>query len=215
MLGTVLASDAPVLIGSLVFVAVVALAVVSAVFLAWRGARRRLATLRRHTAVRSAVALWDLARPGLSGPAPSPTGGLAGALRGFGLAGSLSTARLRHDLWRRVGMAERTVRQAADAGGPLGDLPSLCRRLHDVAFDLDRLLAMGDGLAPGTPEVDGPRRQAADVTRAADHIRLAALAAAGAAATTRVDELTADADREVRSLAAGLARARAAFPPVA
>lgn len=205
MLGGMVASDAPVLVGSLVFVAVVALAVLAAVVMTWRAARRRLRALRRHAAVRSAAALWAMVGPSASVRAPI----------GQRLAGSLSTARLRHDLWRGVGAAERSVRQAATVGAAVGELPSLCHRLHDVALDLDRLLAMGDGLAPGMPEVDGPRRRAAEVSHAAERIRLAALAAVGDATAARVDELTGAADREVRSLAAGLARARAAFPPVA
>ncbi len=194
-----LASDA-FLVGSLVFVAVVAVTVVSAAYLAWRGARRRLRALRRHTAVRSVAALWAVTRPGvLAVP-------LLGATR--------STARARHELWRAVGTAERAVRHAAVIDSPVGDLPSLTRRLHDVGLDLDGLLAIADGLPPALPEVRSLRRQVDDVVQASDRIRHAALAAAGDAAATRAALLVADADREVRALAAGVARARDALPRV-
>ncbi|MGH9089753.1 MAG: hypothetical protein ACRDYZ_16880, partial [Acidimicrobiales bacterium] len=204
ILDGVLAVDG-VLVASLVFVSVVAAAVLAAAALVWRATRRRLRALLRHTAVRRTAVLWAMARS----PAP------ADAPLAARLAGSWSTARARHDLWRAVGVAERAVRQAEAAGGAVGELPFLSRRLHEVATDVDRLLAMGDGLAPGEPEVDGALRQATEVRHASGRIRLVALAAAGDAATTRVVALTGDADREVRSLAAGLARARAAFPPVA
>lgn len=104
------------------------------------------------------------------------------------------------------------MRQAAVAGGAVGELPTLARRLHGVALDLDRLLAMGDGIAPGSSGLNEARRQMVAVVEAANDIRSAAVASAGDAARTRVLSLTEDADREVRSLAAGLARARAAFP---
>ncbi|MGH9108743.1 MAG: hypothetical protein ACRDY3_04620 [Acidimicrobiales bacterium] len=197
---TMFGSDA-VLVGSLVFAAVVAAAVLSAVFLAWRSARRRWRALRRHAVVRSAVALWAMTRAGVARP----------GRHGARPPASVSTARARHDLWRSVGAAERSVHSAQAAGGAVGELPVLCRRLHEAAVDLDRLLLMGDGLDPGLPELVAARRQAGDVLAASTAIRRAALASAGDAAGTRVLALTVDAEREVRSLAAGLARARTAL----
>lgn len=191
------------LVGSLVFAGLVGLAVLAAAWMVWRAGRRRLRALRRHSAVRSAAALWALARP-------APASGPPLAAR---VVDGLSTARSRYELWRGVGAAERAVRQATTSGAALGDLPSLSRRLHEVAVDVDRLLAIGDGLSPAVPEVGGARQQAVEVLRASDCLRRAALAAAGDATGTRVSALADDADREVRSLAAGLARARSTLTP--
>lgn len=186
------------MVGGLVLAAV-AVVLVAVTWVIWRAARRRWRALQRHTAVRSAAALWALARHGVGVSRP-------------GWHGRASTAAVRRHLWRAVGAAEGAVRQAVAAGGAVGELPLLSRRLREVAAEVDRLLAMGDGVGPASPELQGARRQATDVVDAATSIRLAAIAAAGEVARTRARWLREDADREVRSLSAGLARARAAFP---
>ena len=198
-----LGSDAALVVGGLVLVGLAVLTVTAAAWTAWRAVRRRWRALHRQAAVRGALALWSLARTALASTA---RGSHLGWPRGH------SSAMARRRLWGAVGAAERAVHDADDAGGSVGDLPSLVRRLHDVAAELDRVLRMGDGLGAGSPALVNARRHAADVVAAATRIRLAAVAAAGDAARARVAALSEDADREVRSLAAGLARARSALP---
>lgn len=198
-----LGSDGPLVIGGLVVVGLAALVVAAAIWSAWRTLRRRYRALHGHPAVRTAAALWSLAR---SAP---PTGVPVGRLR---WPGSRPTALARRQLWRSVGAAERAVHEASAAGGSVGELPGLVRRLRDVAADVDRVLAMGDGIDARSPALDVARRHAAEIVDASSAIRLTAIAAAGDATRTRVASLAADADREVRSLAEGLARARTAFP---
>ena len=193
-------SASPLVVGALVFVGLAVLAATIVAWTAWRAVRRRWRALHRHAAVRGGLALWSLARSATFPTAPGSR---------VRWTGGHSNAMPRRRLWRAVGAAERAVREAADAGGSVGDLPSLVRRLHAVAADVDRVLRMGDGLGTGSPAVLNARRHAAEVVYAATRIRLAAMAAAGDAARTRVAALAEDADREVRSLATGLARARA------
>lgn len=119
-------------------------------------------------------------------------------------------------MWRAVDQATRAVAETVDAGAPVGDLPSLGRRLRSTAEALDRLLVIGSTADPATAEMATVRRQAGDVLAAAAGIRSAAMAATVAvgteAAEIRVRELVADTDREVRSLAAGVDRSRSSAP---
>ena len=159
--------------------------------------RRRLRALKASPAARGVVALLDAVRtPG-------------------GLRAGVTPARLRLDMWQAVGAATRAVRQASGAGAVLGDLPSLARRLRRAAEDLDRVLAMAGGLDVSAPAVVDVRRQVAEAVRASESIRTAALASAGDAAGARLDRLAADAEHELESVNAGLARARLALSPLA
>ena len=98
-------------------------------------------------------------------------------------------------MWRTVAGAEDAVRRCAKAGAPVGDLPGLCRRLRSVAGDVERTLRLG---------AVGSRRQAAEVMVAAGDVRGAAAAAMADLSGPRARALAADAEREVRSISAGL-----------
>lgn len=158
-----------------------------------RRVRRRWRALKASPAARGVMALLDAVRtPG-------------------GLRAGVTPARLRLDLWQAVGAATRAVRQASGAGAALGDLPSLTRRLRQAAEDLDRALAMAGGLDVSAPTVVDVHRQVAEAMRASQSIRTAALASAGDAAGARLEQLAADAEQELESVNAGVARARRAL----
>jgi hypothetical protein len=177
----------PLLVGALVVVGAVAVAFVTVVAVVWHRMRRRWRALRSSATLRSGVALlWSL-RAGGREPAP----------------------RMRFELWQSVADATRTVRAALQAGASVADLPSLCRRLRAAAEDLDRMLAVAVNLDPAGPAMGRLRGQVTDAQSAASAIRSAALASASDAASARVEALAEDAQREVQSVAAGIARSRA------
>ncbi len=170
--------------------------VAAAAVVAWIRLRRRWRALRSSTALRAGVALLGVLRA-------------RGAARWRGepaAGGSADPAVLRLQLWQSVDGAARAVLAAERAGGTVGDLPSLCRRLRAASEDLDRLLALvGD--APLAGPLEGLERQVADVRDAAGSIRRAALVSAGDAAAVRMGPLADDARREVECVTAGVARA--------
>jgi hypothetical protein len=201
------ASATPVIVGALLFLCAVAAAAVVAVFYGWRWARRRLLIAR--AAWRGVERTWMATRTGRT------VLGRWHHLVGAGTIGSTGDGRtvpppeLRRQLWQGVGDADRAVRDAAAAGAPVGDLPSLHRRLRSTATALDGLLATADDR-----HLSGVRRQVADVLSTASAIRSAATAATVAVVSDTTDmhlrELVADTDREVQSLAAGVDRSRPA-----
>ncbi len=177
-------------------VVVVGLGLAVAAVVAWIRLRRRWRALQSSTALRTGVALLGVLRA---------RG--AGRLRGEAAAGgSADPAVLRLQLWQSVDGAARAVLAAERAGGTVGDLPSLCRRLRSASEDLDRLLALAGG-APLAGPLEGLGRQVADVRDAAGSIRRAALVSAGDAAAARMGPLADDARREVECVTAGVARA--------
>lgn len=172
-----------------------------AVIITWVRIRRRWRALRQSTTLRTGVALLGVLRSGA---------GLRSAadLRSWRRE---DPAMLRLQLWQSVDAASRALQAAERAGGTVGDLPSLCRRLRAASEDLDRLLVLAGGPEPLAVPDAGLGRQVADVRDAAQSIRRAALVSAGDAAAVRTGPLTEDARREVESVAAGVARAGAVF----
>ncbi len=191
-------SAEPVIAGALVFLCLLAGAVVVGAVVTWRRLRRRWRQLRNHSLVRGAGALLDVAS--------TASWGRGGRSVGVDLR-TLTAGQARWQMWRSVGAAERSVREAAAVGAPTADLPSLCRRLHGAAEDVDRLLTMGRSLDPASPGAASVRRQVAEVASAAERINGAAVAAASGTLYPQVEMLTADAQREVTALTAALHRA--------
>ena len=83
---------------------------------------------------------------------------------------------IRRDLWRAVAGTERAVELVRADGAPLGDLPSLARRLRGTVEDLDHALQVAERSA--LADADGTlSRDAQALLSAADHImRSAAIA---------------------------------------
>lgn len=189
------ASLEPVLLGgTLAAVLVIAAAAVAGLML-WRSAKRRWRMVRNHTATQTAVALWGVAS------SLEARRLLSGDLSG------LATLRASRRMWRAVEVAERGVGHADGVGAAVGDLPALCRRLRSVATDVDRQVQLE--VAAGSPGRSAHvRRQVADVMAAARDIQQAAAVSVGDVTGPRARELAVDADREIRSLSAGLDRAR-------
>lgn len=121
-------------------------------------------------------------------------------------------ARWRYELWQSVADATRALQSAeAAAGGAIGELRSLNRRLRATAEELDRLLVVAAGMPSATPAVSEVRRQVGEALAASSAIRRAALASASSTTATRAGELASDAMRELQSVAAGVRRSRAAL----
>ncbi|MGH9920919.1 MAG: hypothetical protein ACRD6W_18880, partial [Nitrososphaerales archaeon] len=121
--------------------------------------------------------------------------------------------RWRYELWQAVADATRALHGAeAAAGGPIGELRSLQRRLRATADELDRLLVMAAGMPSATPEVAELGCQVSDALAASSAIRRAALAAASTTTGAQAVELASDAAREVQCVAAGVERSRAGMP---
>jgi hypothetical protein len=189
----------PVLAGLLAFVAFAMVATVTGGFFLWRYGRRRWRAFRAHGAVIGATALWEAAGPvrhRARGPMSADD------------AARWPARRVRKDLWRAVDQAEAAVRTATELGGPTASLPALCRQLRAAAVGVDKILRV-DLQGPVPVEV---ATQAAEVVRAADDLRRAAVASAGDATGQQVRDLTTDADQEIRLLDAGLASAQAVLP---
>src|SRR6266508_22535 len=119
-------------------------------------------------------------------------------LRGEGRAARSTSA--------RPGSAGAMVKANA---GVVGDLPSLTRRLERVAITLDAELRLLAG-EPDHHEVarllPAARERVDDVTRAARAIRRAASAGLGAQSAAELRALSADVEREVAAVAAGVQR---------
>ena len=185
----------PVLVAGTVAAVLVIGAAAVAGWLLWRAAKRRYREVRNHAATQTAVALWGVAS------SLEARRLLSGDLSG------LVTLRASRRMWRAVALAERGVGHAEESGAAVGDLPALCRRLRTVATDVDRQVQLE--AAAGSPGRSAHvRRQVADVLDAAHDISRAASVSVGDVTGPRAAELAADADREIRSLSSGLARAR-------
>lgn len=142
---------------SVLAVALVVMLVVT-VWMAWRKASRAVRRLRGRAL--EVVAGIVPSRAGADGPAA------AGARLQWAALGE------RHRMWRSVVAAERAVAAGQRAGVPVGDLPALVRRLRLVAGDVDIALR---GSAVASPQSAGAaRRRAAEITRTASGIRVAA-----------------------------------------
>jgi hypothetical protein len=189
----------PVLVGTLVFATVLMAGAAVGALLVWRYTRRKWRAFHSHGAVVGALALWE-----------------ATAAGGFRRRASWSPEdayrspprRLRKELWRAVDQADAAVRAAAQTGAPTASLPSLCRRLNNVAVGLDRVLRV-ESSGPVPTEVAA---QAIEVMQSAAAVQRAAVASASDATGQQVRDLTRDADQEIRCLDAGLASAQTALP---
>jgi hypothetical protein len=168
-------------------------------FLVWRVARRKWRAVRGHGAVIGASALWEATavRRRRGGEATTPAE-----------VGQWTPGRARREMWRSVDQADAALRTAAELGAPLAELPSLCRRLHAAAVDLDKVLRVEPA---GTVPTE-VRTQVHEVMRAAGDIQRAAVVSASDANGPRVRDLTRDALQEIELLDAGLAAAQAALP---
>ena len=190
----------PILTGVLILVTLFMAGAVVAGFLLWRYGRRKWRAFHSHGAVVGAVALWEAtATHGFRRRAPVKSEDIY----------RLTPRQVRKELWRAVDQAGAAVRAATEAGAPTASLPGLCRRLHEVAVGLDRVLRVEPtGTVP--QEVAS---QVVEVVRAATDVQQAAVASAGDANGQRVRDLVREADQEIQCLDAGLASVRAALPP--
>jgi hypothetical protein len=124
-----------------------------------------------------------------------------------------SAARVRRRLRSAVEDAEIAVAHASDHDAPVADLPSVCRRLHAVADDLDRLLRLERRLPRSAAAPDNVRHQVAEVIAAARDVQAAALQASGEAAQPQVRSLVTQARDEIDLVSVALTRLRSLTPP--
>jgi hypothetical protein len=116
---------------------------------------------------------------------------------------------LRRDLHAATLATGEAVAVVKSAGGTVGDLPQLARRLGRVAGTLDaelRLLAHEPDQAELARVLPAARARVADVTRVALTIRRAASAGLGADTAAELAPLEAEVAREVLALDAGVDR---------
>ena len=106
----------------------------------------------------------------------------------------------RHRMWRAVAAADRTVNAAVRVGAPVGDLPSLARRLHRNAADVERVLA-ATADSPGGRR--GPCPQLLSLLTAAESIQGAAAEALRASTAPDTSSLAAAVATEVTALRHG------------
>ncbi len=160
--------------------------------------RRRWRTVRDHVATRgvltaaSVFAAWRERR---------------GSSKPTAVARS-SAARARRTMWVAVEDAERAVRHAQDVNAPVAELPAVCRRLRDVADDLDHLLRLERRLPSAPDRPVGVRTQVVELIHAARDVQLAALEVGSDASDPRLRSVVRDARDEVEVLAAALTRMR-------
>jgi hypothetical protein len=189
----------PILVGTLVFAFLLVIGAVVAALLLWRYGRRKMRAFHSHGAVIGAVALWEAtAAVGFRRRTPWSDDDVY----------RWTPRRVRKELWRTIDQADAAVRAATQSGAPTASLPTLCRRLHDVAVGLDRVLRV-ESAGPVPTEVAS---QAIEVMHAATDVQQAAVASASDANGQRVRDLARDADHEIQCLDAGLASAQAALP---
>jgi hypothetical protein len=116
---------------------------------------------------------------------------------------------LRRDLNLAAHATGEAVAVVRAAGGSVGDLPRLARRLARVAVTLDaelRLLAGEPDPAELARVLPAARARVADVARVALTIRRAASAGLGAETAAEIAPLQAEVEREVLALDAGVDR---------
>jgi hypothetical protein len=116
---------------------------------------------------------------------------------------------LRGELAEAITRTPQAIAMVKANAGVVGDLPSLTRRLERVAITLDAELRLLAG-EPDHHEVarllPAARERVDDVTRAARAIRRAASAGLGAQSAAELRALSADVEREVAAVAAGVQR---------
>lgn len=139
----------------------------------------------------------------------APLVSFAGVRRNGPDAFSWPTIAPRRRLWRAVRAAEEAVAHATAIGAPVGDLPSLCRRLRSAAVGVDRAVcaagASGGVRRPLPPDV---ARELEDVVAAARGIHGNAVAAITETTRPSTSALVMDVHNETQALAAGLASQR-------
>jgi hypothetical protein len=116
---------------------------------------------------------------------------------------------LRRDLHAAASATGEAVAVVEAAGGAVGDLPRLARRLGRTARTLDaelRLLAGEPDRAELARVLPAARARVADVSRVALAIRRAASAGLGAATAAELLPLQAEVEREVLALDVGVDR---------
>jgi hypothetical protein len=116
---------------------------------------------------------------------------------------------LRRDLGAAAHATAQAVAVVRQAGGTVGDLPQLARRLARVARTLDcelRLLAGEPDRAELARVLPAASARVADVSRVALAIRRATTAGLGAATAAELAPLQAEVAREVQALDAGVDR---------
>jgi hypothetical protein len=116
---------------------------------------------------------------------------------------------LRRELAAATRASTEAVALVRTAGGVVGELPGLARRLGRVAGPLDaelRLLAGEPDAAELARVLPAARARVADATRVARAIRRASSAALGAEAAAMIAPLQAEVEREVAALDAGIDR---------
>ncbi len=190
----------PVLIGLVVWTACMVVAALTVGLLLWRRLRRGWRGIRSHGAVAGVVTVWEATESALRRR--------TGPLEATDLE-RWPARRLRKELWRSVDRAAAAVRVADEAGGTTAELPALSRRIRAAAAELDKVLRVD--LSARTPAV--VEEQVLEIMRAADDVRMAAIASAGDAGAQRVRELTVDAGRELEILDAVLVSTRTDRPP--
>lgn len=191
----------PVVLGVLLFfgLVVATTAVVGVVLVSL--VRRRWRSLRNHGVVVAGATAWEVAsnlRPRRAGPL-SPTD-----LR------TVPARRVRKELWQAVSAAEAAVRAADHVDAPIADLPAVAQRMHLAAIDLDQVVRID--LARPVPSVVADK--VAELVRAADDVREAAVLSASTVHTARVAELTREANDELVLLEAGHEALAKHLPPV-
>jgi hypothetical protein len=151
----------------------------------WRAVRWLRRNQRLHRRVRTAQAL-------LAPPGPRR-----------------QVAWLRRELAAATGATADAVALVREAGGAVGELPHLARRLRRVAGTLDaelRLLAGEPEPAELARVLPAARARVDEVTQVARTIRRASSAALGAGTAAEVAPLQAEVEREVAALDAGIHR---------
>jgi hypothetical protein len=116
---------------------------------------------------------------------------------------------LRRELAAATRASTEAVALVGTAGGVVGELPGLARRLGRVAGTLDaelRLLAGEPDPAELARVLPAARARVADATRVARTIRRASSAALGAETAAGIVPLQAEVEREVAALDAGIDR---------
>jgi hypothetical protein len=123
----------------------------------------------------------------------------------------IAAARARQELWRAVSAAGHAVTAARQAGAPIGELDTLCRRLRHAAADADRALAVARRAPAAAGELDPVSSQIGDLVKTAGLIHDAAASAVASVYQPTATSLAGDARREAVALSAGIAiAARAA-----
>ena len=168
-------------------------------FVVRRIVRRRWRSVRTHVATRGALttlsmmATWRERVGARATPEQSSHG---------------TAARARRKMWIAIEDAEAAVQHADALNAPVAELPAVCRRLRNVAGELDHLLRLERRLPPGPDRPDAVRMQLAEVIRAAHDVQSAALHASSDATEPQIRSLVRDARDELEIVAAALHRMR-------